>query len=218
MIPRVMIVCKGKWGRRTYNNLKGLGVGDVEMVELEDPISIDAPVDVPSLVADVVFSYALSPELNLEVVRMAADGGAQAVMIAGGHKYVPYPEAERIAAAHGMELHVHEVCCSLSPEQTKSPALKQVLSKVGSPVLRLDCSQGRVWDVEVVRGAPCGSTWFMAQGLRGVKLEQAPQEASLLVSYYPCRASRGTKGGIHSSSELHLEAVKRAIEEQCPTP
>ena len=102
MIPRVMIVCKGKWGRRTYNNLKGLGVGDVEMMELDDPISIDAPVDVPSLVADVVFSYALSPELNLEVVRRAADGGAQAVMIAGGHRYVPSTEDEGIAAAHGM--------------------------------------------------------------------------------------------------------------------
>jgi len=211
MMPKITVVCRGKWGKRAYENLKRLALGEVEMIELHRVPSIDEVPFVPPIVADVVFSYALNPELNLEVIKRAAEGNAQAVMVAGGHRYVPFSEAKKIASAHDMELFVHEICCNLSPEQAKSPAMKQVLSKVGSPLLKVRCSLGRVKDVEVVRGAPCGSTWFMAEGLRGVEVEGAAQQASLLVSYYPCRAARGTTGGIHSSSEIHLEAVKNAL-------
>jgi len=208
---RVAVVCRDKWGRRAYDTLKGLDVGCVDMVELHAPRPLETP-HVPPISADVVFSYALNPELNLEVVRRAAEGGAQAVMVAGGYRYIPFSEAEKIASDRGMELHVHEICCALTPEDTKSPALRELLTHVGSPVVEVSVAHGRVDHVEVVRGAPCGSTWFMAQGLRGVEVERAPMEASLLVSYYPCRAKRGGRGGIHSSCELHLEAVRRAIE------
>lgn len=209
---RVAVVCRGKWGKRAYDTLKRLDVACVDMVELHAPRSLESP-HVPPISADVVFSYALSPELNLEVVRRAAEGGAQAVVVAGGYRYIPFSDARKVASAHGMELLVHEICCSLTPEHTKSPALREVLRHVGFPVLKVSIAHGRVEHVEVVRGAPCGSTWFMAEGLRGVEVGRAPTEASLLVSYYPCRARRGGRGGIHSSCELHLEAMKRAIED-----
>jgi hypothetical protein len=67
--------------------------------------------------------------------------------------------------------------------------------------------------VEVLRGAPCGSTWHIAKGLVGAGIKDAPAKAGLLVQQYPCRAVRGVKGGIHKAGELHKKAVEMAQEE-----
>jgi len=40
-------------------------------------------------------------------------------------------------------------------------------------------------------------------------IEEAPAYAGLLVQQYPCRAVRGTAGGIHKAAQLHKKAVEK---------
>jgi hypothetical protein len=51
----------------------------------------------------------------------------------------------------------------------------------------------------------------MAKELIGTKIEDAPARAGLLIQQYPCRAVRGTLGGIHQSAEIHKDAVEKAL-------
>jgi hypothetical protein len=53
----------------------------------------------------------------------------------------------------------------------------------------------------------------MAKSLVGTKIKEAPAKGGLLVQQYPCRAIRGTRGGIHKAAKLHKEAVEKALSE-----
>lgn len=91
--------------------------------------------------------------------------------------------------------------------------MDEFASCFGRPEVKITTKGGIILNVEVVRGAPCGSTWHMAKALEGTSAKDAPAKAGLLVQQYPCRALRGIKGGIHKAAELHKEAVEKALEE-----
>lgn len=58
-----------------------------------------------------------------------------------------------------MDIEVDEICCSL-----KSNAFNKLFTDIfGSPVLKVKTEDGKITDVEVIKGAPCGSTWYMAK-------------------------------------------------------
>ena len=80
--------------------------------------------------------------------------------------------------------------------------------------IRIYEKNGIISNIKVIRGAPCGSTWHMAENLIGSKTEDAPAKGGLLVQQYPCRAVRGTKGAIHKAAKLHKEAVEKALKER----
>ncbi|NOR47079.1 MAG: hypothetical protein GQ533_03395, partial [Methanosarcinaceae archaeon] len=92
-----------------------------------------------------------------------------------------------------------------------NPAAPEYTSKFGSPVLDIKTRDGKIVDVNVIRGAPCGSTWKMAEKLIGMSVSDAPARAGLLIQQYPCRAVRGNTGGIHESAQIHKKAVERAL-------
>ncbi|HPS88678.1 MAG TPA: DUF166 family protein, partial [Methanosarcina vacuolata] len=81
----------------------------------------------------------------------------------------------------------------------------------GSPILKVKTKDGKIADVEVIKGAPCGSTWYMAKEIVGTEVKDAPPKAGLLIQHYPCRATRGEVGGIHESGELHKQAFIKAL-------
>ncbi len=87
----------------------------------------------------------------------------------------------------------------------------------GSPRLKLEAEKGVVKSVEVLRGAPCGSTWFMAEKLYGSRVDEAGQMAATLVQIYPCLASRRVDrlfedAPIHVAGHIAKKAVEEALE------
>ena len=78
-------------------------------------------------------------------------------------------------------------------------------------MFNVETKEGRITSVKVIRGSPCGGTWHVAQGLVGKTVEEAPALAGLLCQQYPCRAVRGTPGGIHTSADLHKHALEKAL-------
>lgn len=85
----------------------------------------------------------------------------------------------------------------------------------GRPEVRLEVGGGIVRGVEVLRGAPCGSTHYMARRLVGVRVEEAARLAGLFVQTYPCLASH-TRDPLLGEDMIGLSAsLARAAVEAC---
>ncbi|RLG55219.1 MAG: hypothetical protein DRN99_03310, partial [Thermoproteota archaeon] len=69
------------------------------------------------------------------------------------------------------------------------------------------------------RGAPCGSTWHVANRLVGCSAEKAVWKAALLHQLYPCMASTkldpisGRDSLLHISAKILMSEVERALRE-----
>lgn len=92
--------------------------------------------------------------------------------------------------------------------------------RVGRPQLEIDLVGDRVGVARVLRSAPCGSTWYVAEQLRLRKLEEVEQITSNAFHGYPCTASMEIdpelgdtimhKAGYTIRSAV-LEAVQQAV-------
>lgn len=103
--------------------------------------------------------------------------------------------------------------CSLSSGPGPIHAFSR---RFGRPTVAIELEGGRVKRVKVIRGAPCGSTYYMARRLVGARAEEAPSLAGLYVQIYPCLASHVEdpllgEDMIHLSAMLARAAVEKAI-------
>ena len=160
--------------------------------------------------ADILILYVFHPDITPEIVKLAGKSGVRVVIIPGGMgRAGSISELKTIAKRYGMYIEVDEICCTL--EQCGVKELDAFAEYLGKPRLKVDVKDRYITSVEVLRGSPCGGTWHVAQGLVGKTVQEAPALAGLLCQEYPCRAVRGTPGGIHTSADLHKHALEEAI-------
>ncbi|WMW21354.1 DUF166 domain-containing protein [Methanolobus mangrovi] len=211
------VITRGKYGNRlietiiTKTEMKVVHTSVPEIL----PDFIDEPeefleelnIDRSVFDSDIVITYSLHPDLTVALAHMAGKAGLKAMIVPGGASKAPVLELENIAKQYGMLIQVEDICCTLQ----EKPETKELCSCLSSPVLDIDTDKGIIESVEVLCGAPCGSTWHMARELVGTKVEEAPARAGLLIQQYPCRAVRGNMGGIHESGEIHKKAVEEAL-------
>jgi hypothetical protein len=216
----VGVVKRGKYGERLLETIKSRT--DFQVVSAEVPQQLPGFIEDPGefvkglsldpkvFEADLLILYTFHPDLTPEIVRLAGAHGVKAVIIPGGiGRAGSIGELEKIAEKYNIHIEVDEICCTL--EECGVPAVDEFAKRLGRPELEVETSGGRISNVKVLRGSPCGSTWHSAQGLVGKTVEEAPSLAGLLCQQYPCRAVRGTPGGIHTSGDLHKDAMERAL-------
>jgi len=217
---RVGVVKRGKYGERLIQVIKERTDFQVVSTEvpqylpnfIEDPEEFVKGLNLDPKVfdADLLILYTFHPDLTPEIVKMAGEHGVKAAIIPGGiARAGSIGELERIAEMYNIHIEVDEICCTL--EKCGVPAVDEFAEKLGKPELEAEIKDGRIVSINVIRGSPCGSTWHAAQGLIGKTVEEAPSMAGLLCQQYPCRAVRGTPGGIHTSGDLHKDAMERAL-------
>jgi hypothetical protein len=115
--------------------------------------------------------------------------------------------------------------CSLEPSGDK-PIISRCITelKIGKPFLEISTvkkEKREVIEAAVVRrSAPCGSTWYVARKLTGVKTEKQILHDAIAKAHhsYPCTATMGadpeTKEPIlHLGGFIIREAVKEALEQ-----
>jgi hypothetical protein len=216
------VITRGKYGHRLIENIKKNSGFKVSTIEIPEslPDFIEAPSDFLANLNldkrifsnDLVIAYILHPDLTPGIVRLAGENGARTVIIAGGAARAGgLSELQKISEKYNMHIEIHEICCDI--EQCGNNVVDEFASCFGRPELKITTKAGLITKVEVLRGAPCGSTWYAAKGLVGISTKDAPAKAGLLVQQYPCRALRGIKGGIHKAAELHKKAVEKALED-----
>ncbi|MEA3293710.1 MAG: DUF166 domain-containing protein [Euryarchaeota archaeon] len=214
------VVTRGKYGIRlldTITQYTGFTATSVS-IPIILPKFIDDPASFVNgmglnekvLSSDLILTYSLHPDITPEVVLRAARAGSKAVLIPGGRSRAGDPcQLRRISEQYHIKLVIEEICCEIRDDTDST--INEFNSILGSPLLEVWVDDGIISDVRVIRGAPCGSTWWMAEQLKGVLVDEAPAKAGLLIQQYPCRAIRGTLGGIHRSAQLHKKAVEDAI-------
>ncbi|NJD77968.1 MAG: hypothetical protein FIB08_12895 [Candidatus Methanoperedens sp.] len=212
------VITRGKYGKRLVENIKknsDFGVTSFELPEslpgfIEYPEDFVEKLNIDKNIfsSDLVIAYTLHPDLAGEIIRLAGEGGAHAVIIAGG-RAGGLPGISTRSQKNNLHIEVHEICCDI--EKCGNSVIDDFTSYFGRPEVKITVKDGLVKTVKIIRGAPCGSTWHMAKALTGTRTEDAPARAGLLVQQYPCRAVRGTRGGIHKAAELHKKAVEFAL-------
>ncbi len=217
------IITRGKYGRRLLDTITRRTEFTVSSADIPPtlPDFIDDPapfvdnldLDPGVLSSDLLITYSLNPDITPEIVERAASAGAKAVIIPGGWAMAGDPEQmKEISAQYGTRILVEDICCDIGGDTySPDPTINEFASVLGRPKLEVQVGDGKISNVKVICGAPCGSTWWMAEHLKGVPVSEAPAWAGLLVQQYPCRAVRGMTGGIHHSAELHKRAMEAAI-------
>jgi len=216
------VITRGKYGLRLIENVRKNSDFRVSSIELPEklPDFIETPADlINELIPDkgifsndLIIAYSLHPDLAPQIIRLAGENGASAVIIAGGAGMAGgQSEITSFSKKFNINVQVHEICCDI--ECIGNKTIDEFASCFGRPEVRINTNNGLITNVKIIRSAPCGSTWHMAKGLVGTKIEEAPARAGLLIQQYPCRAVRGNKGGIHKAAKLHKESLERALKE-----
>ncbi len=216
------VISRGKYGIRLIENIKKNSDFKVSSIELPDelPDFIESPAeylngldfDRQIFSNDLIITYSLHPDLTPEIIRLAGEHGVRALIIAGAPARAgSISEIEKLSLKYNINIQIHEICCNI--EQCGNDIIDEFASRFGKPEVSIMQDNGKITGVTVHRGAPCGSTWHMAKELAGTRINDAASRAGLLIQQYPCRAVRGTKGGIHKAAKLHKESIEKAIKE-----
>jgi hypothetical protein len=226
---RLIVFTQGTYGERILENIKERAPPEWTIRQVSLPDNLPDLVDEPDKFVDTLDLYG---EWNL-VVYIGESPSAfsllPTVLRRISAKAVVAPADDYSWLPLGLERQIREelerldivavfprTFCTLAP--VSNIFIDQFTQKFGSPKLRIKTEGGIISDVEVLRGAPCGSTWFAADGLLSTKNEEATEKAGLLVQLYPCRASRRvdrffSDAPIHVAGRVVGKAVDRALEQ-----
>ncbi|AKB83884.1 Thymidylate synthase [Methanosarcina barkeri 3] len=214
------VITRGKYGHRLIETVREHSDFSIVTADLPEfvPVFIEEPDEFLETLnfnkhvfsAEIIITYSLHPDLTSAIAKLAAEAGVRSLIVPGGPSRASVPELKKISEVSGMDIEVDEICCSLEPNAFNRPFTELF----GSPILKVKTKDGKITDVKVIKGAPCGSTWYMAKEIVGLEIKDAPPKAGLLIQHYPCRATRGDIGGIHESGELHKQAFIKALENE----
>lgn len=216
------VIARGKYGIRLIENIRKNSDFRASSIELPDdlPDFIESPAeylngldfDRQIFSNDLIITYSLHPDLTPEIVRLAGEQGVRALIIAGAPARAgSASEIEKLSLKYNINIQIHEICCNI--ERCGNEIIDEFTACFGKPQISITREKGKITGIIVHRGAPCGSTWYMAKELEGTGINEAASRAGLLIQQYPCRAIRGTKGGIHKAAKLHKESIEKAIKE-----
>ena len=212
---KIGILLRGKYGRRAMEMIaKRFSVISYELPANLPPV-IDEPEEIVEAIpdevlsADILLSYALHPDINLEIIRLAAEKGGRLVILPGGSKSGSRVQIKEAAERHGIRVLWEDICCATPYIEDED--IREFIEAYGMPEFEVEIENGVIRDVRVTRGAICGSSFFVAEKLRGVSVEEAPSKAGYFTQIYPCYASRGLDGKIHRAANVHKRAIEKAI-------
>ncbi len=168
---------------------------------------------------DLIISLGLHPDLVLELPSLAAENNVKAVI-------VPLDKSDWLPLGLQRELTMRftekKIQCSFpkpfcSLVKTGSKYIDEFAGFFGKPNIAFKVEKEVIKEAKVIRGAPCGSTWKIAEKITGVEAVKAGEKAGLIHHFY-CRAS--TKiDRLMKDSVMHLAAyiLKREIEKSLKT-
>lgn len=221
---RVLVFVQGDYGERIYQNISRRSphwrVRRVEIPSrlpalLEEPSELLKPLGL-SDGWELLLFLAESPSAALLIPEAVRLCGVRALIAPADHySWLPLGIERQVSeemGEMGVEAAFPRPFCSLRPRGLG--LVDRFAERFGMPELSVEVESGVVRRAKVLRGAPCGSTWFMAGGLPGSGSREAPERAALLVQIYPCLASREPEppfgdAPIHIAARLAMGAVRR---------
>ncbi|GAB4311122.1 MAG: DUF166 family protein [Methanobacteriaceae archaeon] len=218
----ILILTSGKYGSRIVNNMakRGLASDIVGLYEFPDdlPEFLDefedyVPDNLPE--CDLIVSIGLFGDINMVIPIIASKTNCKSIIIPIYHpKQIPVGLQEEIkAGVENIRVVFPKPFCSLKPVGDKY--IDKFTELFGKPMVRIEFDE-IIKNVEVLRGAPCGSTWFIAENLEAVPVEEAEFVTGDKFHNFPCLASMNTDQSIgdtimHLAGYKSKEAVKNGL-------
>ncbi len=201
---RILVFQQKRSGENKIRGIRRHG-GDCFLVET---FNIDSPLPVliedsgsylpETIEADLVLDYLKHPDLSGDLWRLCEKLGIPVVASnkKGAGKWALTPRT----------------CCALA----RSESLGEYGRLFGAPEFEVTVTDGRISEISVARGAPCGATWEAAVQTLGVGVESAPVHIGLRTQYL-CTADpagwdvMNGRSPVHIAAELHGTALEKAI-------
>jgi hypothetical protein len=148
--------------------------------------------------ADLVIDYLKHPDLSYDLAKICKNNGITEVAtrkkIKNNWVYTP------------------PICCALA----RHDKLGEYGMLFGLPEFDVEIVDGKLVNISVSRGAPCGATWDAAKKVIGMERETALKQIGLETQYL-CKADPSDwdplwgKSPVHLAADLHSNALLRAI-------
>jgi len=162
-------------------------------VFIEDSAREYLPKEIPN--ADIAIVSEIHNDILLELPIILKDSGIKAMIVPQeSPARIARPQIEEVCKREGVEIVFPKPFCDLQPLDDK-PLIRRFTDKfgIGRPEVRVEVDRrGCIAHVDVLRSAPCGSTWFVAKQLVGVEVEnrrELYERISESHHSYPCTAS-----------------------------
>ena len=148
---------------------------------------------------DLVLDFLRHNDLSTDLARLCEKKGIP--YIASGKKTL------------GKEAITPPTCCGLP----RLPGLGNYGEHFGAPEFQVEIEGGKIIDVQVVRGAPCGASWEVAKRLIGHPVEDAVRKIGLDTQFYCYADPAGWdpiygKSPVHFAGRIHSNGLLKAIE------
>jgi len=207
----------------------------VALFEMPDPVTLGdfiddvepyLPKEIPE--ADIAMVINIHPDILFGLLPRLKEAGIKGI-VGCSEKPSELPlgqrmQLEQLAASLGMESAFAKPFCALRPDPAK-PNISAFLDKAGIGEPRIDVTvqrsrEGKDYIVaaNVVRSAPCGSTWYVAKRLLGLEPDQPDIRERISEAHhaYPCTASmeRDSELGdtvLHKGGYIIRDAVEDAF-------
>lgn len=224
---RILALVQGHYGERMVETWQRHGPEDWDVATLEIASSLPAIIEDPSAFvaadvpeADLVVSLGEHPgvtELLPDIVKIAK---ARTVIVPVDNRaWVPPGLAKQVERAlwkMGVSVVFPVTFCTVREQDSADPLIEEFAHQFGVPAVRVETEADRVKKATVIRSAPCGSTYFVADELRGVKVQDAEEKSGLLHHNYPCLATMNVDWQfqdtlMHRAGYFTKQAVKEAL-------
>ncbi len=206
------------------DSIHGMEEAHEGLPELIDDPEIYLPVNPPY--ADILILVKIHPDLLSAAAILAERVKAKAVLV---------PIEEPQWCTRGLQNQVEEELNSINVESSfpkpfcamkpgdDTPVINKFMEEmqVGWPELQVGVDRGVIRRTNVTASAPCGSTWYVAQQIKGIHADnrgELYEAVSMAHHAYPCTASmnKDTEIGdtiLHRAGYIIREAVEKAVEE-----
>ena len=207
----------------------------VSIIEMPDPETLDdfldevdpyIPKDIPE--ADIAIVVNVHPDIIFGLLPVLKEKGYKGI-IGGSESPKELPLGLRTqlseeASKIGLEAAFAKPFCALAPDPAM-PTISAFMEKAhfGEPKIEMVTQKSRgeketILAANVIRSAPCGSTWYVAKRMTGLETDQEDLRERISEAHhaYPCTASMDQDPELkdtilHKAGYIIREAVEDAI-------
>lgn len=176
------------------------------------------PHDSPN--CDVILAVGLHADILTAMPTLAKKTEAKAVIVPLENRHWCHRGLQRQLEESLDEIDVEyafpKPFCTL--EETGKPVIDSFIQRyqIGKPAVEVKVAGDRIRDAQVLRSAPCGSTWYVAQQIKWTKISDIEDTVAVAHHAFPCTASMDIDPEIgepilHVAGFAIREAVKDAI-------
>jgi len=194
---RILVAIQGHYGQRIADNIRKYGPADWKVFSFtfaqDLPAIIDdagefLPKELPA--ADLLISLGEHPGVAQMIPDMVKKSGAKAVIAPADNRvWLPPGLAKQIKKkleSMGADMVYPVPFCTLTEKDSQNSHIKEFAKYFGKPEVDVELDKEKIKRVAVIRGAPCGCTPYVADGLVGIWERDAVEKAGLLHHQYPC--------------------------------